>query len=546
MKKGFWKRCAALALSLAMAAGISVAPAAAKTTAGDQRVETAFFYVTNAAGQDILVSQLPVAAMEQDLENGMMDNTLHNYSLLDSYVTPVHQEAQGLTVAQFVEYAQSKSTADNVAEADLTFQGKDSISFWEMDKTGYKDQDTYTYDQLYGTKRYNFPLIYQYWDFKTQDFYDPAGKLSRAQVLDKIFAAGEEETFLLGVRGYSQRYMVTQGKYGTGDYDMENYWQSQGLLDSARSLRVMVGMTKEDLYSGKATASNTRYWVQNVRLTMASRPQIAPLGDVAAPTGTMQKTTDGSYLVKLTCSTPGATIYYNGNPANTGYMPTARYDGAVTIPANLVKNDTLTLTVRAVKDGCTDAGITTLKLTASGDTVQTGFTDVKSGDWYYDAVHYVVDQGLFQGTGSGSTFSPEGKMSRAMFVTVMSRLEKAELTGDKTQVFSDVPADAWHFAYVNWGARTGLVNGTGNGKFSPDADISLESMLVVLYRAAGSPAGSSALPARLGTVDDWAKDAAAWAEAKGLFANVRGTLTATGSATRAQVAAILKNYVAGQ
>ena len=539
MKKGFWKRCAALALSLAMAAGISAAPAAAKTAAGDQRVETAFFYVTNAAGQDILVSQLPVAAMEQDLENGMMDNTLHNYSLLDSYVTPVHQEAQGLTVAQFVEYAQSKSTADNVAEADLTFQGKDAVSFWEMDKTGYKDQDTYTYDQLYGTKRYNSPLIYQYWDFKTQDFYDPAGKLSRAQVLDKIFAAGEEETFLLGVRGYSQRYMVTQGKYGTGDYDMENYWQSQGLLDSARSLRVMVGMTKEDLYSSKATASNTRYWVQNVRLTMASRPQIAP-------TGAMQKTTDGSYLVKLACSTPGATIYYNGNPANAGYMPTARYDGAVTIPANLVKNDTLTLTVRAVKDGCTDAGITTLKLTASGDAVQTGFTDVKSGDWYYDAVHYVVDQGLFQGTGSGSTFSPEGKMSRAMFVTVMSRLEKAELTGDKTQVFSDVPADAWHFAYVNWGARTGLVNGTGNGRFSPDADISLESMLVVLYRAAGSPAGSSALPARLGTVDDWAKDAVAWAEAKGLFANVGGTLTAAGSATRAQVAAILKNYVAGQ
>jgi hypothetical protein len=97
--------------------------------------------------------------MEADMKAGRIDTTVHNYSLLDRYVTTVHQEAQGFTVPEFVAYAQSKSDLSSLRDLNLTFAGQDEIRFWEIDQTAYDDMDTYTYDNLYGAARYNFPLL---------------------------------------------------------------------------------------------------------------------------------------------------------------------------------------------------------------------------------------------------------------------------------------------------------------------------------------------------------------------------------------------------
>jgi hypothetical protein len=543
---------AALALSLTLALSLGCLTASAKTVANGQTVDTVLFYVKNAAGEDILVSHVTVAEMEADLTAGALDDTVHNYSVLDRYVTTVHQEAQGLTIPEFVAYAQSKSTLDSLKSLNLTFQGSDTIAFWEIDGTGYDQVDTYTYDDLYGVARYNFPLLYQYWNYTTQDYYDPAGVMSREEVIDYIFAHGEPETVRLSVRAFSQRYIVTDEKYGTGDYNMENLWQSQGKLDSQRTPRLMLPMTESDLRDKRSTASDGRYWNANLRLDMAQDPEIQSLGQVAAPTAVMTEDAD-NYYITFTCATAGATILYNHNTQNPSYTPTCAYEGrAVVVPKSDFPGGTVTMTCRAVKDGYTDAGVQTLTLTSSGAYTpeqedqtsaawQNPFTDVASGSWYYDAVAFVNQENLFNGTGDGSTFSPDGTMTRSMFATVLHRYYDTPAPAGAAP-FDDIPANDWYSDAVAWAYEQGHMNGTDNSRFSPEGEISLEQMLTVLWRCAGSPSSSAALPTDLGPISTWASDAVRWASETGLLTDIGGTLTAQGAATRAQVAGILRNF----
>ena len=352
------KKILSLILAAVMCVSALIIPAAAKTITAGQTVGTVLFYVTNSAGEDILASRITVAEMEADMQTGLIDSTNHNYSVLDRYVTTVHQEAQGFTAPEFISYAQSKSSQESIRNARLTFTGNDTMSFWEIDQTGYDDMDTYTYDDLYGVPRYNFPLLYEYWNYRTQDYYDPAGKMSRDEVIDYIFDHGEPEMFLLSVRAFSQRYMVTDEKYGAGDYNMENYWQTLGVMDNQRTIRMLMGMTEDELRNKISTASNTRYWCANIRLSMENAPDIKSLGAVAAPTAAMTEDAD-NYYITFSCSTPGATILYNHNYISPSYTPTCEYTGGeVEIPKSWFKSGIVTMTCRAVKDGYTDAGIT--------------------------------------------------------------------------------------------------------------------------------------------------------------------------------------------
>jgi len=169
------------------------------------------------------------------------------------------------------------------------------------------------------------------------------------------------------------------------------------------------------------------------------------------------------------------------------------------------------------------------------------FTDVPASAWFADAVSFVVDAGLFFGT-SDTTFSPDSTMNRAMFVTVLARLDGANIDGYTDGSFSDVSASAWYAKSVNWAAATGLVNGTGDGKFSPDASISLEAMVLVLYRYSGESATGDAMPSNVGEVSSWAREAMVWAQSRQLLDGIGGALNAQGAATRAQVAAMLRNF----
>lgn len=555
------KKVMALALTMALVLSVLCISASAKTNPAGQTVGTVLFYIENSKGEEILASHFTVAEMEADMQAGLIDTTNHNYSLLDRYVTTLHQEAQGFTVPEFVTYAQSKSTVSAIKGLNLTFAGEDEIAFWEIDQTAFDDMDTYSYNDLYGVARYNFPLLYEYWNYRTQDYYDPAGQMTREEVIERIFQSGEPETVLLSVRAFSQRYMVTDEKYGTGDYNMENLWQNMGVMDNERTIRLMKPMTEEELRNKLPTASDTRYWVANIKLDMEKDPDIASLGKVAAPTATMTEDAE-NYYITFDCATPGATILFNHNYISPSYTPSCEYTGgAVEIPKSWFPDGTVTMTCRAVKDGYTDAGVQTLTLVSSGTYVEpewkNPYSDVKDGAWYYDYVEYVSVNGLFDATGA-NTFGPEEPMTRAMLATALYRMAgEPKAAGITSTPFTDVSPSADYADAVAWAYQAGVVNGTGDGTtFSPGDSITREQITAMFHRYAEKIAGANMSASNdltaftdADSVASWARDTMKWCVGAGLI-NGTGTgttLTPQGTATRSQVAALvvrLAEYIA--
>ncbi|MBO4917678.1 MAG: S-layer homology domain-containing protein [Bacteroidales bacterium] len=552
MKRG--KRSLSFFLAILLIAALCVIPASAKTNPAGQTVGTVLFYIVNRAGEEILAAHIPVSEMEADMQAGLIDDTNHNYSVLDRYVTPVHQEAQGFTAAEFVAYAQSKSTVPAIREAALTFAGEDRLSFWEIDQAGYDELDTYTWNDLYGVPRYNFPLLYEYWNYRTQDYYDPAGKMSREEVIDYIFDHGEPEIFLISVRAFSQRYQSTGEKYSASDFNMEDYWLSCRLPDNERALRMMVPMSEQELREMASTASNSRYWCANIRLSMASPPDIAAQGRVAAPTAVM--TEDGeNYYIDFQCATPGATILYNQNYLSLNYTPTCEYTGrAAVVPKAWFPEGEVTVTCRAVRDGWTDEGVVTLTLKPTGTyRWHNPYADVPEDKWYSSAVAYADRKLLFDPTGRDADgrdlFSPEAPMTRGMLALALYRLSDSPRTsGIASTPFLDVAPTSKYAAAIAWCYANNVVNGTGDTTFDPDATITREQIVTMFCRYAEKVAGADMTPADdlsrftdRETVSAWALPGLQWAVAAGLINGMtEDTIAPKGTATRAQTAALLQ------
>ena len=167
------------------------------------------------------------------------------------------------------------------------------------------------------------------------------------------------------------------------------------------------------------------------------------------------------------------------------------------------------------------------------------YQDVTDSSSYYEAVRYVTEKGLMNGT-SASTFSPDAAMTRAMMVTILWRMEKepAALRSN----FMDLTAD-WYRTAVDWAAETGVVNGVGNGKFAPNATLSLEQLITILYRYAENKGYNVSKSASLDSFTDgsavsaYAKPAMQWAVGMNFLSG--NTLTPGAPASRAQIAQVL-------
>lgn len=173
------------------------------------------------------------------------------------------------------------------------------------------------------------------------------------------------------------------------------------------------------------------------------------------------------------------------------------------------------------------------------------FQDVKSSDWCAKAVEYVYSHNLFSGT-SATTFTPNGTMTRGMFVTVLGRMVGVNPDDHSGETpFSDVPQTMYYAPYVQWAARYGITVGTDDGKFSPDAFINRAQMAAFFVRyfeafqvdyATG--ANITTTPADLERTPAYAQDAVLKLWKQGLL-NGDGTRFAPeGNATRAQMAAL--------
>lgn len=178
------------------------------------------------------------------------------------------------------------------------------------------------------------------------------------------------------------------------------------------------------------------------------------------------------------------------------------------------------------------------------------FTDVKEGAWYYDGIYACYDLGLLKGD-SGTTFSPNGEMTRAMFATVLYRMAHSPETAYR-DLFSDVADGIWYSGAVVWAASTGIVNGYPDGSFQPGKRVTREEMVTMLCRYAkhsGLDIGDASSELSEfqdgGMVQRYAIPALSWAVRTRLMEGMgNGMLAPRSTATRAQAAALLMRFCA--
>lgn len=176
------------------------------------------------------------------------------------------------------------------------------------------------------------------------------------------------------------------------------------------------------------------------------------------------------------------------------------------------------------------------------------FTDVNAGDWFYDDVKFAYENGLMVGTGT-TNFSPNQETTRGMMVTILHRLEgSTKVTG--TNTFADVEEGKWYSNAIKWAAENSIVAGYGDGKFGPEDSITREQMAVILMNYAKLKGYDVSAKTDISKFTDgdkvssWAKDALAWANAKGLIIGTGNEILAPqGLAVRAQVAAVLHRFI---
>ncbi|MFM9332133.1 carbohydrate-binding domain-containing protein [Paenibacillus mesotrionivorans] len=151
-------------------------------------------------------------------------------------------------------------------------------------------------------------------------------------------------------------------------------------------------------------------------------------------------------------------------------------EGIEAISAILPKDDgTYRLTVAVVSGNAAYTGATSLQFTIGG----LPFADVKLGDGAYDAIKSLYEKGVMVGTAENA-FSPNEGLSRAAAVTVFGRL--LDVKPEETALFSDVEQSSWYSGYVGWAAEAGLVEGIGNGQFSPNSIITADRMNLIMER----------------------------------------------------------------
>ena len=177
------------------------------------------------------------------------------------------------------------------------------------------------------------------------------------------------------------------------------------------------------------------------------------------------------------------------------------------------------------------------------------FADVLEDEWYYDAIVFGVQRGLFNGT-SPTTFEPNTPITRAMFVTTLGRLDDINVADYPNNSFDDVAVGQWYSAYVEWAAQHDIVLGYGNGQFGPNDPISREQICAIVVRYC-KYAGIelSQLVDAVNFADDdqisfWAGEYVRAAQSADLVRGVGDNLfEPLGKADRAQVAEILMRLI---
>ena len=176
------------------------------------------------------------------------------------------------------------------------------------------------------------------------------------------------------------------------------------------------------------------------------------------------------------------------------------------------------------------------------------FRDVTSAHWAFASVERAAELGLVTGYSDG-TFRPDTPVTRAQFVLMLWRM-CGKPAAAKAASFADASAD-WYQDALSWAVEKGYVNGLSDTRFGPDAPITRQQAMAILFRLNGGQSGTELTLTGIyeqtfadsTTIASWAKDATWWAVYHELVSGVGGSRIAPeANASRAQIAAILLRY----
>ena len=391
------------------------------------------------------------------------------------------------------------------------------------------------------------PLVYA--DKNTADNFKGEDSKSYEEILEEINQKVEGATVTLFIQGDTgeedltfpgtQLYTITFDTNGHGSESVPNMTTNNyGKLSSLPTLDndgryQFIGWYTEKSGGTKVAENETSF---NENTTLYAHWNYTGGGGGGGGSVTTKytltfDTNGGSAIAKVT-KEKGTTVDLGQYvPTREGYTFAGWYsDEALTQKVTSVKLNANT-TVYA-------------KWTENAVTPTLPFTDVKSGDWFYEAVQYVYDKGMMTGV-SADRFAPASTTTRGMIVTILYRLENEPAVSGGS-AFTDVESGAWYANAVAWAAANDIVNGTSATTFAPNSPITREQMAAILYRYAAYKGYDVSQKADLSgytdaaSISGYAKDALAWANAQKLITGVTDTtLNPQGSATRAQVATIL-------
>ncbi|MCC8156695.1 MAG: S-layer homology domain-containing protein [Oscillospiraceae bacterium] len=270
-----------------------------------------------------------------------------------------------------------------------------------------------------------------------------------------------------------------------------------------------------------------------------------------------EESDNGSVVSDLTRAASGAAVTLTVTP-DEGYelenLIVTNISTGETVPITKISDTQYTFTMPAARVSV-DATFVELPDAETNTEEETHvcsceqYADVDTDLWYHEYIDYVVENGLMNGT-STTTFGPNEATTRSMIVTILYRLEgEPAVTG--ASGFADVADDAWYAEAITWASQIGIVSGYGDGNYGPDDIITREQMATILFRYAQTKgysntgeAASLLSFADSGEAGEYAVPALQWAVGSGI---IEGTGTATlsplGSATRAQIAAVLVRLI---
>ena len=229
------------------------------------------------------------------------------------------------------------------------------------------------------------------------------------------------------------------------------------------------------------------------------------------------------------------------------YELPANMEGQQIIACHIADDGTITYFPVTYENGVATFTTTHFSIFAVMESRAAAFGDIDISAWYMLGVEYILYSGLMSGYGN-DLFAPNDNLSRAMLTQILYNKEgnPAMSSGD---TFADISANDWYSNAVIWAAEKGIVGGYDDGLFGPNDNITREQFAAILWRYAGSPAAADQ-ELHFTDVDmssGYALEALRWATENGILNGYGdGQLNPRGSATRAQAAQMLKQYLSKQ